>query len=58
MVKMADIAEIGGMAKMGVKGKKSKKKMDVSHRKTMLAWIIYPFKQINVTKIKQNIKMS
>ena len=25
MVKMADIAEIGGMAKMGVKGKKSKK---------------------------------
>ena len=57
MVKMADIAEIGGMAKMGVKGKKIKK-MDVSHRKTMLAWIIYPFKQINVTKIKQNIKMS
>ena len=57
MVKMADIAEIGGMAKMGVKGKKSKK-MDVSHRKTMLAWIIYPFKQINVRKIKQNIKMS
>ena len=57
MVKMADIAEIGGMAKMGVKGKKVKK-MDVSQRKSLLAWIIYPFKQINVTKIKQNIKMS